>query len=108
MVAQHDGRSADTEMPRLTALKFLRQFAKIGKERRAKGVKFFARRRQRERPALKQCHAKKFLQLRHLRAHRRLLDAIRNVSHRRHDAAVFGDVIKKFEVMDVHYFRRCS
>ena len=31
-----------------------------------------------------------------------LLDAIRNVSHCRHDAAVFGDVIKQFEVVNVH------
>ena len=64
--------------------------------------KFFALRRQRKRPPVKQGRAKKFFKLRHLRAHRRLLDAVGNVPHRRHDAAVPGDVIKQFEVMNVH------
>jgi hypothetical protein len=31
-----------------------------------------------------------------------LLDAAGNISRRRHDAAVPGDVIKLFEVMNVH------
>ena len=57
---------------------------------------------QRKRPPVKQGHAEKFLELRDLGADRRLLDAVGNISHRRHDAAVPGDVIKQFEVMNVH------
>ena len=89
-------------MPRLPALKFVGDFVEVGKKRLDELVKFPALRCQRKRPPLKQCHAKKFLELRHLRADRRLLDAVGNVPHRRHDAAVPGDVIKKFEVMNVH------
>jgi hypothetical protein len=37
-----------------------------------------------------------------LRADRRLLDAVGDVAHRRHDPAVPGDEIKKFKMMDVH------
>jgi hypothetical protein len=51
---------------------------------------------------MKQRYPKKFFKLRHLGAYCGLLDAIRNVPHRRHDAAVFGDVIKQFKMMDVH------
>ena len=94
-------------MPRLTALDFRRHFIQAGKERREERIKFFALRRQRERTPLKQRHAEVFLQLPDLRADRRLLDAVGNVPHRRHDAAVPGDVIKQFEMMDIHWARRC-
>jgi hypothetical protein len=51
---------------------------------------------------VKQGHAEKFLELRDLGTDRRLLDAVGNVPHRRHDAAVPGHVVKKFEMMNVH------
>jgi len=51
---------------------------------------------------LEQSHAEEFLELRDLRTDRRLLDAVGDVAHRRHNAAVPRDVIEKFEVMDVH------
>jgi hypothetical protein len=31
-----------------------------------------------------------------------LLDAVGDVPHRRHDASVLGDVVKQFEMMDIH------
>jgi hypothetical protein len=102
MVAQDDGRGADADLPRLPALKFAGNFVQPREERRDERKKFFALRRQRERPPLEQRHAEKFLEPPDLRAHRRLLDAVGNVPHRRHDAAVFGDVIKEFEVMNIH------
>ena len=67
--------------------------------------KFFALRRQRKRPPVKQGRAEKFLELRDLGADRRLLDAVGNVPHRRHDAAMPGHVVKKFEMVNVHVRR---
>jgi len=40
--------------------------------------------------------------LQNLRADRRLLDAVRHVAHGFGNAAVAGDEIEKFEVMNVH------
>ena len=51
---------------------------------------------------MKQRRAKKFLQLGNLGTDCRLLDAVGDVVHRRHDAAVPGDVIEQFKMMDVH------
>src|ERR1017187_5326402 len=89
-------------MPRLAALEFVRDLFEVGKKRFRERIKLFSFRRQRKRPPLKQRYAQKFLKLRHLRAHRRLLDAVGNVPHRRHNAAVPRDVIKQFEMVDVH------
>jgi hypothetical protein len=89
-------------VPRLPALKFVGDFVEVRKKRLDELVKFFAFCRERKRPPLKQCYTKKFFELRDLGADRRLLDAIGNVPHCRHDAAVPGDVIKQFEVMNVH------
>jgi hypothetical protein len=35
------------------------------------------------------------------------LDAVGDVAHRRHDAAVLRDKVKKFEMMDVHGWLKC-
>jgi len=53
---------------------------------------------------VKQRRAQKFLELRHLGADRRLLDAVGDVVDCRHDAAVFGDVVEQFQMMDIHWF----
>ena len=102
MIAQNNRRSPDADVPRLPALKFAGDFVEVRKKRLDEPVKLFARRRQGERPPLEQRHPEKFFELRHLCAHRRLLDAIGNVPYRRHDATVPGDVIKQLKVMNVH------
>ena len=102
MLAQHDGRGADADVPRLSALQFVRHLFEVRKKRLDESVQFFALRRQRERPPVKQDHAEKFFELRDLGTDRRLLDAVRNIPHRRHDAAVPGHVVKKFEMVNVH------
>lgn len=102
MVAQDDGRSADANVPRLAALEFARHFIEVRKKWLDELEKPFAFRREFKRPPLKQGRSQKFLKLRHLRAYRRLLDAIRDVADGGHDASVARHVIKKFKVMDVH------
>jgi len=102
MVAQNYGRGANSKLPRLTTLEIRCHFIQIGKERFCKRKQLFARRRQRKRPSLKEGDAQEFFELRHLRADCRLLDAIGNIAYRWHDPAMFGDIIKQFEVMNVH------
>ena len=43
-----------------------------------------------------------FFELQDLSADRRLLNPVGHLPHRFADAAVFGDMIEKFEVMNVH------
>ena len=108
MVAQHNRGRANANVPRLAALQLIGDPLQIPKKGLDEFVQLGPGGRQFKRPALKQRRAQKFLQLGNLRAHRRLLDAIGNVPHRRHDAAVPGHVIKQFEVMDVHGVAFCS
>ena len=105
MFAQHNRRGADADVPGLSALQFTRNFFKVRKKRPDEFKKFFTRRRQRKRPPVKQGYAEKFFELRDLGADRRLLDAVGNVPHRRHDAAVRGHAVKKFEMINVHVCR---
>jgi hypothetical protein len=51
---------------------------------------------------MKQHDSERFLQLRHLSANGGLLNAIRNAPDRLRDSAMPRDVIKKFEMMNVH------
>jgi hypothetical protein len=51
---------------------------------------------------LEKRHSKAVFKLNDLRADRRLLNAIRDVSSRRTHALMLGDVKKEFQVMDVH------
>jgi len=102
VIPQNDRRGADAKIPRLAALKVARNLVQVRKKWPRERIKFFARGRQNERAPLKQRHPQEFLQLRHLRAHGGLLDPVRNVADRRHDAAVLGNIIKKLEVMNVH------
>src|ERR1044071_4670621 len=95
MIPQHDCRSAYSDLPRFAALQFRRNRIKIRKERLNESEQFFSFRRQSKRPALKESDPKEFLQLRHLSAHCRLLDAIGNVSHRFHDSPITSDVDRK-------------
>jgi hypothetical protein len=82
------------------------QFAGHRVDTREKGfdeaVKLFPGRRQRKRAPVEKRRSQKFLQLAHLAAHRRLLDAVGNVPHRLADAPVPRDIIEKFQVVDVH------
>ena len=63
---------------------------------------FLPRRRELEWPALKQRQPQIFLELDHLTAHRRLLNAVRHVAHGFADAPVPGHVVEQFKVMGVH------
>ena len=65
-------------------------------------VKVLAGGRECEGPALKQGDAEKFLQLNYLAADGGLLNAIGHAAHGLADAPMFGHVVEKFEVMDVH------
>jgi len=58
--------------------------------------------RKREWSSLKQLGAERLLQLRDLPADRRLLDAVRDVTHRGCDPAVLRDEVKQLKVMNVH------
>jgi len=102
MVAQNYGRGANAELPRLAPLEIRCHFIQIGKERFCKRKQLYARRRQRKRSSLKKGDAQEFFELRHLCADRRLLNTIGNVAYRWHDPAMLGDIIKQFEVMNVH------
>jgi hypothetical protein len=51
---------------------------------------------------MEQNFPKAVLQLEDLRANRRLLDAVGHLPGSRTDSAATGDVIKKFQMMDVH------
>ena len=94
--------AADPEMPCLAALQLTGYLIQVCKERLDEGIQFFSFGRQLEWAPLKKRHAQKFFQLQHLCAYGRLLDAVRDVPHRRHDAAVLGDKIKQFKVMNIH------
>ena len=76
--------------------------SRLAKKGWMKLVQLLAGRRQREGPPLEERHPQVFLQLRHLPAHRRLLNAVRDVAHRLGNAAVPGDVIKQLQMVDVH------
>jgi hypothetical protein len=76
MLAQHNRRSADANMPRFAALKFAGNFFEIGKERLNELKQLFAFGRQFKRTPPEQSCAEKFFELRDLRTDRRLLDAV--------------------------------
>src|SRR5207302_9971187 len=105
MVAQHDGRGADADLPGLPALQLRRHGVQVGKERLDEPEQFFPLGCKGKGPALKQRDTKKLLQLAHLSAHRRLMDAVRNIARRLDDSAVASDVIEKFEVVNVHLLK---
>src|ERR1700743_818557 len=98
MVTQHYRRCADADMPYLAPLEFNSHFIEAGKKRLDVFEKFFPFRSQRKWPPVKESCAKVFLQLGDLRADGGLLDAVGDVSHRWHDAAMPRDVIKEFEM----------
>ena len=52
--------------------------------------------------ALKQGGTQSFFQREHLTADGRLLDPIGHLAHRRADATVLGDVIEKFQMVNIH------
>src|SRR6266571_7956973 len=105
MIAQHDGRGADADLPGLPSLQLCRHGVQVGKERLDEPEQFFPLGCESKWPALKQRDTKKLFQLAHLAAHRRLLDAIRNIAHRLHDSPMASNVIEKFEVVNVHFIR---
>src|SRR5262245_33128311 len=102
MIAQHDSRSPNADLPGPASLQLRRHGLKIGKEWLNETEQFFALVSESKWPALKQRDAQELFQLRHLSADCGLLDSIRNISHCLHDSSVAGHVIKQFEVMNVH------
>src|SRR5580698_9583785 len=107
MVAQDNGGCPDANLARLAALEVGRDFLEVGEKGLDKLKELFAFRRERERPALKESRAQIFFELGDLRTDGGLLDSVRNVPHRGHDAAVARDVIKKFKMVDVHRAGQC-
>ena len=102
MIAQNRGLTRRHEYGAPSTLQPAGDLVESGKEWLDEFEKFFALGRQRERPAMKQRHAEKFFQLRHLSAYRRLLDAVRNMAHRLRDAFMPRDIIEQFKVMNIH------
>src|ERR1035437_794026 len=106
MVAQDDRGSANADLAGLAALQVAGDGIQVGEEGLDEVIELLAGRRQRERPALEQRHPQVFFQLRHLPAHRRLLNAIRDVPQRLGNPAVAGDVIKQLQMVNIHARRR--
>lgn len=102
MVAQDDGRGADAQVLHLAALQLGFHHRELAEKRLDELVKLLARWRQRERAALEQRHAQVFFQPRELAADGGLLDAVGHVAGRLGDAAMPGDVVEEFEMVDVH------
>src|SRR2546426_63330 len=107
MIAQHNLGCADANGLRHAAANFVSSRIEIVEERLDELIKVLALRRQLERPPTKQRHAEEFLQLNDLAAHGGLLNAVGHIAHGFADATMFGDVIKQFEVMNVHRTKRC-
>src|SRR5258708_14771776 len=112
VVAQHDRRGADAYLALFAALQFARDGIEIREERADKTIELFPGGRQREGPALEQGYAQEFFELRDLAADGRLLNSLSGSAHRTSDAAVSRDVIKEFEMGNVHqaslhHFKRC-
>ena len=84
------------------AVDFFGQRLQVFKKGLDEIVNFTTGGRERKRPAVKQRRAQKFLELGHLEADRRLLDAVGDVMNRFRDAAMPGHVIEQFQVVDVH------
>src|SRR6185295_4568437 len=93
---------ADANVLRDAASNPVRHGRQVLKERGDECEQFLSLRGQRERAALKERHAEGFLQLDDLAAHGRLLDAIGHVANGLADAAVPGNIIKQFEVVNIH------
>src|SRR5437868_8572544 len=102
MVPQYDFRGANANMFGNSPPKSFSRRLKIVEKRGDELKQFFALRREREWPPLKERRAERLLQLNDLPAHGRLLNAVGHVAHSLADASMFADVIKQFEVMDVH------
>ena len=107
MIAQDDGGSADANVPGLAALEIGGDFVEVCKEGLDELKELFTFGREREGPAVEEGGAEIFLKLSDLRADGGLLDAVGDVAYGGHDAAVAGDIIKKFEMMDVHRAGQC-
>ena len=65
-------------------------------------VEFLPGRGEPEWPPLKEGHTQVLFQKCHLAAYSRLLNAIGNITHRLGDPTVTRNVVKQFQVMDVH------
>ena len=102
MIAQNQFRAADTEFRLLGASQPRRHGGHLVEEGGDVSKEQFARRRQAEGRPLKEFYPELVLQLSDLRAHRGLLNAVRNIAHRRADPTVFRHVIEEFEEVDVH------
>src|SRR6476620_8122054 len=76
-------------------------FVQSSEKRSDKVVKSLPGGGQPERPSLEEPHPEVRFEPRHLRAYRGLLDPVRNLSARCHDALASCDVIEQLQVMHV-------
>lgn len=102
MIAQDDGRCANTDLPCLPPLQIDGDGIQVAEEGLNKTIEFLSCGCQRKGAPLKQDHSEEFFELRHLPADSRLLDSVGNIAHGFCDATVSSHVIKQLEVMNVH------
>src|SRR5207247_6413631 len=103
MITQDDLRCPDAQVLEFaSASQFSLHRVEVIEKRFDELVKLIAGGRELEGPSLEEGQTQGFFQLNDLAAHRRLLDAIRHVTHGFADAAVFRYVVEKLEVMNVH------
>ena len=102
VIAQRLRAGGQTQPLPSHAAKFGGDFGEVFEEGRDELGQTPASGRQGERTALEKPGVEGFLKRQHLPADGRLLNTVRDVPHRLANTAVLGDVIKKFEVMNVH------
>ena len=106
VIAQHEFGAADAQFRFRARAQFIRERAEIFEKRLDVREQLFARGREPKRAALEKFRPRVLLELAHLSAHRRLLDAIGNLSDGRTNTAVLRDVVEQLEMVDVHRSRR--
>src|SRR6267154_847597 len=105
MISQHGSRGANPYRSCLFSPEFALELIEVRKKRLDETVQFLAVGSQHKGPALEKDYAKGVLELRNLAADCWLLNSVRNVADRLHDAAIASDIVKQFQVMDVHAIR---
>jgi hypothetical protein len=101
-VAQDGFGRGDAEVLGDAAAEFFGHGSELVKKGFDEGVEFLARWGEREGSAVKEGNTEEFFELNDLAADGGLLDAVGHVADGFTDAAVFGNVVEEFEVVNVH------
>lgn len=102
MIPQNCARGREPETLACFTAQTLASFQHFTEEWFDEFKKLATRGRQHERAPLKKFKAKMIFELQDLTTHCRLLNAIRHFTHGAANAAIFGYVIEKLKVMNVH------